>query len=370
MERPIDRASKVALAQRKEAYFHELGELTELWQNEYQRAQSHLYREDGTIDQEVLENFRRYSILLHDLGPETAYANWNPRYWYKDFLKNPLRGAKQFLRQHLNGQFRGNKAMMIRSFEILKRVGGLEILKRHDVSQTPGNSYCYRYQDCTINGRWPRYAYSMLLLHKHLKTTIEQDRKFVNLDLGCNYGAFSYFFFSEFPKTTHILVDLPDQIAIAHYFLSQRFQNARIASYLDFKNLPSLNRNYVENFDFVLVPITQFQKLEPGVADMMTNFDSLGEMTRQWFSFYLESAVFKKCRYFMTTNPFISSPWHDPTHGNDLSLWDYPWDDFETILFDVNPMLNQYTTIQNKYWYTIESLSSSFFDFIGKRKAV
>ncbi len=359
---------EVALAQKSEADLKDISNLNQLWQTEFKAGRSQLYKPDGSINHYALENFRRYNILLHEMGPETDFANWNPKYWYKLFFSNPFKSTKQFLRQRINGQLRGNKMTMLKMFDTLETLGVDKILRKHDASQTPGNPFVYLHKGCVFNTRWLRYAYFVFLAQKYLKQDInESPRRFVSLDLGCNFGGFSYFFKSEFPKTTQILVDLPDQIVLADYFLRNKFKDAKIATYLDIRKLEKIDRQFVEKFDFVLIPITQYDKLMPDVADMYTNFDSLGEMMRPWFEYYMKSAAFKGVKIFMTTNRFVSSPAHEPTHGNDLTIWDYKLDQFNHILFDVNPILTLYSKIHHKYFYSIESFSSQFFDFIGKK---
>lgn len=100
---------------------------------------------------------------------------------------------------------------------------------------------------------------------------------------------------------------------------------------------------------------------------MITNFFSFGEMRRDWFRGYLDSAAFQGAEYFFTCNRFESAPRMCPTYDSDLTILDYPLDQFDKVFFGTFPLYPYYVTRQALITYDKSAYSSQYFDFIGKR---
>ncbi len=364
----FDRLEKLA-AHHREKEELSTANLTENWKKKVESAPSKMFSPDGKVIPSSFSNFRRIEILLGDSGPLTDYSNWNPRYWLKIFLSNPVIGAMDVARQLINGYTRSSRRHLFEYYEILEKEGALDLLKKYDVSQSPGHPYVFRYKGCAYNVRWARHVYFLNLLRKSLGAELNRREKFVSLDLGSAYGVFSHLFKAEYPKTTQILVDFPAQLILAAYYLQQAFPKARIATMLEMEEMPVISRDFIEKYDFVLIPVDSFKRLPAGSYDMMTNFVSLGEMQRQWFLHYLESPSFKTAEFFFTSNRIISGPRIEPTHNTDITIRDYPLDDFQTLLFDVNPLFTHYYKRHGFIFADRKPISSYLFDFIGHRSA-
>ena len=350
----------------------EIEHLTENWQYQVQAASSKLYDHKGRVKISILENFRRQTygdeLFIGDEGPYTDYADWNPKHWCKNFLSNPVSGLKQFSRQRLSGLSRGLRKSLIEKYNILKREDAIHLLQKYPVSKTPGNPFSFHYKGCAFNARWAIQIYFINLLNKHLSGDIKKYASFVNLDLGSAYGIFSYLFKSEHTNTKHILVDFPDQMVLAAYFLSKIQPTAKIATILEYSDQECIDRKFIEAYDYVLVPVTFFEKIEPNAIDMLTNFVSLGEMKPKWFHYYLHSKLFRKTPYFFTCNRFVSSPRHEPTHDTSITILNYPLDQFKRILFDINPLFIYNIKQKHKFFFEKRPMSSYQFDFIGMRE--
>ena len=345
----------------------DVSNLTENWQYQIQDANERLFDLEGKPKKAILENFRRHGLFIGDNGPYTDYANWKPKYWYKVFLNNPVYGTKQFLREKLGGLSRGEKKSLIERYHILERENAIPLLKKYPVSKTPGNPFIFHYKGCEYNARWARHIYLINLIHKHLKIHIEKYTDFINLDLGCGYGSFPYLFKSEYPNTKHVLVDFPDQLILVAYFLSTAMPSAKIATILDYSDRDRIDREFINKYDFVLIPVSLYEKIESGSIDMLTNFVSLGEMKPEWFNFYLKGKLFETSSYFFTCNRFVSGPRFEPTHNTSITIMDYPLDQFETLLFDINPLFIYNIQQKYKFFYEKKPMSSYQFEFIGKR---
>ena len=338
------------------------------WQQLLIQEPEKLFKADGSVNFENLANFRRLNIFVSDQGPFTDFASFDPDAWVATFLRRPFRSAVDFAKEGILGVCRGQRQMLRDVYDILERDGGIDLLKKYPVKQSPGSPYCFEYRGCSYNLRWVRHIYFNNLIRRHLSEDIRGASRFVSLDIGCSYGIFASMFKSEFPNSVQVLADFPDQLLLAYYFLSSKFPDARIATLKDFAGRSELTREYLQEFDFILVPVPMFSMLNEGSVDMVTNFFSFGEMRREWFMEYLDSAAFRGARYFFTCNRFESAPRMEPTYDTDLTILDYPIAEFETRFFGVFPLYPYHVTSYGPFSYQRNSYSSQYFDFIGKRR--
>lgn len=335
------------------------------WQQLLIQEPEKLFKADGSVNFENLINFRRLNIFVSDQGPFTDFASFDPQTWLETFLRKPLRSVIEIVKERVLGVCRGQRQMLRDVYEVLERDGATDLLKKYPVRQSPGNPYCYDYKGCSFNLRWARHIYFNNLIQRYLKEEIKGVSRFINLDIGCSYGVFASIFKSEFPNSVQVLVDFPDQLLLAYYFLSIKFPDSRIATMKDFADKRVLTREYLEGYDFILVPVPMFSKLNEGSVDMVTNFFSFGEMRREWFKEYLNSAVFRGAKYFFTCNRFESAPRMEPTYDSDLTILDYPIDLYNQKFFGVFPLYPYHVSSFGPFSYQRNSHSSQYFDFIG-----
>mgnify|MGYP001259896420 FL=1 len=179
--------------------------------------------------------------------------------------------------------------------------------------------------------RWLRHVLLLNSFKKYLG-----DKKDLNFiaDIGTGFGTFPYIVKRNYPKKKFILIDLPEQLCAASYYLKSEFPNLKFATFRDLKNIEAIDRNFVENFDFVLVPCFFIDKISKNATDLITNFASFNEMPRFWFKKYMNSEIFNGAKYFFTMNRIIR-PQMDVTKDLDISILDLPLDNYEKIYFDI-----------------------------------
>ncbi|MBF0252069.1 MAG: putative sugar O-methyltransferase, partial [Alphaproteobacteria bacterium] len=327
-----------------------------------------LFKDDGSIKFDALENFRRLQVFVSDLAPVTDFCGYDAGKWSGALAANPLKAVLDLARELVTGKKRGDRRLMREIVAMLEQEGAAGLLGKYPVKGTPGAPYCYSYKGWSFNLRWVRHIYFNNLLNKTLGAEIDSRSRFVNADIGCSYGTFCYMFKSEHPNTTQVLVDFPEQLILARYFLGSLFPDARFATLQDFVDRDSLDRDFLEQFDFVLVPVSLCHMLTGGSVDMVTNFFSFGEMRREWFMDYLESDFFKGAEFLFICNRFESSPRYEPTYDTDLTILDYPLADFEKLFFGVLPVDPYHVEQRYRVLYETVPCSSQYFDFIGRRK--
>lgn len=222
----------------------------------------------------------------------------------------------------------------------------------------------FRCRGYSYTMRWARHIYFLGLLQKVLGKEIGEAP--VIADIGSSYGIFSSVVKQELPRSHHILVDIPEQLILAHYFLACCFPKSRIATPDIVAQTQSIGRDVIEEYDFLLIPSSLFPKLAPRTADLVTNFASFSEMRRQYFEMYLRSAFFFTSRYLFTVNRIAAEP---EKHDNDTTILDYPiWDKKKKLHFDICPIfsVDYLFTGRFKVFYSITEVPQPHFEYIGR----
>jgi len=185
------------------------------------------------------------------------------------------------------------------------------------------------------------------------------NNNFISCDIGSNSGIYSMLLKKEYHDVSLVLIDFPEQLLYAHYYLKHMFNDPKIATFSDIKNLKIIDRSFIERYDFVLVPSYIAHRIKS--VDVVTNFASLGEMTREWFDYYIKSDFFKNAKFFFHQNRIHK----DYGYGYSITILDYPHADFETILFEVSPLF-QFIFSTNKI-FVKKDHHQPLFNFVGKR---
>ena len=207
---------------------------------------------------------------------------------------------------------------------------------------------------------WLRHIYLIGLLQQVLNDRITGH--FVTMDIGSSYGTFPCIFKKEYTDSHHVLVDFSEQLLLAYYFLSICFPEARIAGARELSTTESISRDFVEQYDFVLVPCMLYPRLASRSIDLVANFSSFGEMSRQWFEFYTQSAVFQTAKYFFTANRIQSYPAYD----SDLTILDYPiWNPEKRIHFALSRFRSHHYVRRYMFFYE-RWPDAPVFEYIGE----
>lgn len=352
----------------REAILRQSPETDDKWLLRVREAQQRIFTPEGKLNRSAMEKFRGQNILLPDMDPFGPYADFPVLRIAADFVSSPLETSKELLREILNGERRGGRALLEDTLSILKQDGGLDVLRRNPIKGTPGTPYFIERDDCSFNMRWLRHVYLVNLLERNIGEDIKKKEKFTTLDLGAGYGVFSSLLKNEYPQSRHILVDFPEMLILAHYYLKHMFPEAKIGTYFHPARWNDISKESLDDYDFILVGNEGYDRLANIKVDLFTNFLSLGEMPRPVFESYISSNQFNNCTWFYTTNRFESAPRLDPTHQGDITMFDYPFDDFERIFFGVNCIHRYFAMRIKHFFYKKEMMSSPLFDFIGRRK--
>lgn len=307
----------------------------------------------GMINPEVIENFRGRQIYVSDY-PSVKFKKlyYKNKYFYK---------LMKFINYFI-GSRRGELKIIKMQIQLIKDDGAFDILRAHQDLKI-GNPLHYKYNGINLTGRYLRHIYFYNILDKEIGR--ELSNEFTALDIGSSYGVFSGLIKAIKPKTRHILVDLEGQILLAEYYLASKFPDARIANAKDILENGVIDSEFVSKFDFVLVPVELYGLINGLSVDLVTNFLSLGEMSREWFSNYIESSVFKSARFLYTVNRYDSAP----TYSNGLTILDYPLHKYSVVRMKNCKFFTAYIEQIYIFFYKLKPHSSGIFEFIGKKNS-
>lgn len=311
-------------------------DLVQQWQTSLAQEPHRFIDPDFTIRQEALRNFRRDQIFITDFGG-VDLSLWKPRNW-------------------IDGLRRGMRRRFVECLDTLKDTGDLDLLRKYPCPEV-GNPHIFTRAWYRYTYRWHKHIHYLGLLQRVLQPRLSTS--FTALDIGSSYGLFSYLLKSEYPDSRLILVDFPEQLLLAYYFLASCFPHARIAGAKELQGVSEITRDVLEPYDFVLIPVSWYKRLAPGVVDLVTNFVSFAEMSRTMFRYYLDAPVFTSARYFFTVNRIQSAP----TYDTDLTILDYPLS--QPLHFCLSPTSTHVYKRKHLFFYERKTYPSPFFEYIG-----
>lgn len=327
--------------------YHRLGllanhaqELIPKWDALVKEEPKRFIKDDFTVDPEAIANFRNSQIFVPDY---------------------PMREVNHFnLRNAIGGERRGINKLLRECLEVLKVAGCTDLLLKYPCDPA-GNPHVFKHQGYKYTFRWHKHIYFLALFNRLLSDKLPAD--FVGLDIGSSYGIYPSLLKKEHPASHHILVDFPEQLVLAHYFLGASVPGAKIGGLKDLDDGAQITREFVQQYDFVLVPVPKYLDIAPGTADLVTNFASFGEMSRTSFEYYVKSPPFLTAKYFLTANRVMS--W--PDYETDLAVVDYPiWDSEKKIHFAVSPPFSHIYKYDRRYLFFNQRVGyPPYFEYVG-----
>jgi putative sugar O-methyltransferase len=288
------------------------------------------------IDPDKISKFRATSALLSEV-PRNPYSN-----------TVILKRIYKFLR------FSGYKKTCFHNYEKLRDEPGLMWDNFNDI----GNPLYFESDGKKFNERFLRHLRTTNLVEKH----IDLKKDAIIVDIGGGYGQFLTMLNSKNPFASKILVDFPEQLLIASYYIRKTYPDAKINMIKDCYEDNFCIKKMVTKNDFLLIPTDKVFLLNELKVDLVCNFSSLGEMSKENFLSYMTSPLIKNTKYFFTINRLDSFP----TYSNNISILDYDLKRFKTIHHDTSPIWDYYFSSFSPFLIRKHAFKSRNFEFIGK----
>ncbi len=308
------------------------------WTNNIKNLRNNFVDQNFNIKKDYFRNFRKNGGV-HEVPTSQYKKN------FFSLLRPGCRAEIKFCEERI---------------DTLEQTGDLELLKKNNLNEI-GNPYYFEHNSLKYNERWTRHLRYLNLASLFLDK--KNEKKLSLIDIGGAYGLFTGIIKNNYPKNNYAVLDFPEQLFLAYYYLSMNFPNSKINLISDAMKLDKIDNNFISSYDFTLLPINCLEKINPKTFDVLTNFNSFGEMSKKNFLNYINSDLFKTIKYFFTVNRFDSFP----TYKNELSIVNYPLRDFKTLHFMTSP-LYKYIHFRDFIWKTKKiPYSSRCFEFIGER---
>lgn len=310
------------------------------WSVAGSRGLTELVAADGRLRADNLRNFRRRELLAPDLPAA------------------PLGDVR--LRNVIVGWRRATVNCLVQCLDILVAKGYDHLLHKYPCHPA-GNPYVFRHCGYAYTFGWARHIYALGLVNEILGSRLESDS--IALEIGASYGIFPSLLKQEYPGWHNVLVDLPEQLIMAHYFLGSCFPGASIAGVRELIDLPIITREFIQGYDFVLLPNWMFGRLAAGAIDLVASAGSLGEMSQRYFDAYVGSDVYRSARYHFMINRIAARP---ASYHNDITVLDYPiWHQGKKLHFDVCPIYSvDFLFTSGLFSYT-RAAPDPHFEYIG-----
>ena len=275
-----------------------------------------LITDSNTIDAKVLENFRRPQIFFGD-------SPWFDR---EDKSVDKIKfNTERQKAKFLVAIFEEHECQRL-IFEFPTPLVGNPCLFKPKLAG----------KKTRFTHRWLKHLYSLLMFDNHIDDRLEEN--FISLDIGAGYGIFQYLVRHRRPDSHQILVDFSKNLLLTRYFLQSCFPDATIAGIEEIIDQESLGRDFISQYDFILLPISFYTRLEGGAVDLATSFACLGELNRNDFNYYTEHNVFKQAKIYYLVNPLAATK-SEIVSESDITLLDYDCIDRDrTILFTQSPV--------------------------------
>ncbi len=189
-----------------------------------------------------------------------------------------------------------------------------------------GNNSCVVYRGKRVSEKELFYALCINNIYNHCKF---HTNRLVVCDIGAGYGGLirelKYYLDSN---SCYILIDLPEVIVFAAYFIKYNFKDAKIALLEDIIHKKENFESLINRYDFIILPPSHMDIIGDDNIDLVINTASLSFMSESDLDSYLSfiSRTLKKDGYFYSVNTTDGTQFG----GKGTYKWDYK-DEYLTI---------------------------------------
>ena len=224
----------------------------------------------------------------------------------KNFKNNPVNFSSLLLRSDNleNLERRKNKLKALTLFDLYHKISNLvdKDIAINLTDQLIGNPNFIKYRGQIINERILRQAYFFSQIRKN--TNLDESEKNIFCDIGTGHGSLPYVLKGYFSNSKFILIDLPELNILSFFFLQSVFPNSKICLGSEIDENTKIDKNFLENYDFVILDQTDILKIDNKLIDCVINTASLGEMSPKDQNFYIENIERITNKYFYSVNRF------------------------------------------------------------------
>ncbi len=281
------------------------------WEEMSRRFKDELFNNNGEINREYLINFRGIKELPANIVKDQFLVVNRDFGYYISYLK----AIDLVLEYH-------------RHAKVVKK----EILFSLSESYA-GNNLAVHYRGIRLS---IRVLFHSIITDNILTNTNFNDRVTI-WEIGAGYGGLARILKSYITNSCHIILDLPETLVYASYFIAYNFPDKKIA-YLSniIDRLDSFNE-LIDEYDFILIPPWVSRYIPDSSIDLVIDTYSMAEMSKSYAKYYLEhiDRTLKVGGYFYSINKRFKR--------EDDKLAFYEWrfkSRFTTILYEYSKYIH------------------------------
>jgi putative sugar O-methyltransferase len=228
---------------------------------------------------------------------------------YRNFWREPCSTGLVGLPVDMKSSFFGkaqnisyvNKSLYlndsIHRFNLWKKLLGQRFPIDSLISPVIGNPYGYFIDEKFIKSGADYQHYYATRINDLLN--VKQGRKIV-AEIGGGFGGMAYYLIRDAKNSTYIDFDLPENLALTTYYLLKAFPEKKVLLYGE----AELDGMKLADYDIILMPSFQLDKLPDATCDLIFNSYSLAEMSAKTISHYVlrSSKLIKEGGWFFHVN--------------------------------------------------------------------
>ncbi len=213
---------------------------------------------------------------------------------YKNFWRDSCSSGLVGLPVDMKLSFFGNKISFINKalylndslhrFNLWKKLIGNRYPICSLFSPTLGNPYGYFVNDKFIKSGADYQHYYATQINDLL---LERQGRKVVAEIGGGYGGMAYYLIRDSNNLTYIDFDLPENLALTSYYLLKAFPEKKILLYGE----DEIEGIKFADYDIILMPSFQLDKLHERSCDLIFNSYSLAEMSPPTIRHYVQQSA-------------------------------------------------------------------------------
>ncbi len=250
----------------------------EWWEQMSQAFKEELFDNSGKINQTYLINFRGMKELAANIVKDQFLVVNQEFGYYVSYLK----AIDLVLEYHRHAQ-----------------IVPKEILFSLSESYA-GNNLCVNYRGLRLSIRSLFYS----IITDNIVNHVDFKSRPVIFEIGAGYGGLSRILKSYIPNSCHIVLDLPETLTYASYFIEYNFPDKKVALLSDIIDRLNSFDKLLNEYDFILIPPWVSSYIPNNSVDLVIDTSSLAEMSKVYAKYYIEhiDRTLKVEGYFYSMN--------------------------------------------------------------------
>ena len=246
-----------------------------LWQNHID--QDFIFLKNSYENNDI----EKFLFFLQNFGNWNNYLGIENQDLMKKYSKNIF--LKKFLSEEIfNGQLKIWEYFNKEKIE----------LKNLNMPRYGNLNGAYIEDNFIVTGSFFNEIYSQMV-----KKYLDNKNHNIVADLGGGYGRLTYYILKDLNNCSFINFDIPETLTLASYYLSKCFPEKKIFLYGQEK----FDAKLIKEYDLLLLPSWEIEKLDEDSIELMINKNSLGEMEPEAALNYIDQ-IHKSSKYFFSVN--------------------------------------------------------------------